>query len=129
MTAAAAVDVRLERAQTHTEHPMCAVHACRTPVDSWGEVCSDCEAIFGPYLSRSERSAGNTPEQIAAALAERDRETVRAYTELAAIELAEPQGDRKERRRNQTCWICEERHTCTREERGWECSRCVEVRG
>ncbi|MBS1693132.1 MAG: hypothetical protein JST91_13025 [Actinobacteria bacterium] len=28
------------------------------------------------------------------------------------------------RKANQLCWLCEERHTCTREPHGWECDHC-----
>ncbi len=32
-----------------------------------------------------------------------------------------------DRRRNQRCWLCEERHTCTKRPNGWECDNCASV--
>lgn len=32
-----------------------------------------------------------------------------------------------DRRRNQRCWLCEERHTCTKRPGGWECDNCAGV--
>lgn len=31
------------------------------------------------------------------------------------------------RKANQLCWLCEERHTCTRQPNGWECDHCRNI--
>jgi len=38
-----------------------------------------------------------------------------------------PEPTEPETRRNQRCWICEERHTCTRTPQGWECPTCQTI--
>jgi hypothetical protein len=32
-----------------------------------------------------------------------------------------------ERKQNQTCWLCEQRRTCTQADHGWECDDCRQV--
>lgn len=46
----------------------------------------------------------------------------RRVTDSAPAATAEP-----ETRRNQRCWICDERHTCTRTPQGWECPTCQTI--
>lgn len=46
----------------------------------------------------------------------------RKVTDPVPVPAVEP-----ETRRNQRCWICEERHTCTRTPQGWECPTCQTI--
>ncbi len=79
----------------------------------------------------------------AAAQADRDRETQHSYAlqlagtdqdliAAAGVYYARLPGTRSgvtpQRKANQRCWLCEERRTCTKAERGWECGTCQQVR-
>lgn len=102
---------------TATLFAACVIPACGNPVIDAGRPCDEClgdfsHPGFGPMLARTGRPAP-TAEQIE----ERD-EAVRAVHRARR----EP-----ERRANQVCWICDERHTCTREPQGWECATCREI--
>lgn len=134
--------------------PTCCLPTCTAVVDHWGAACDTCIQEFGTYLAPVERRPDVTDEQIADELAERDRGTMQAYTEQAAVEIAATEPDpavhwlakrhiekhitmapqvasivenTEVRKANQLCWVCEERHTCTREQLGWACDRCREI--
>jgi hypothetical protein len=93
--------------------PECAVPGCRNPVEAIGHPCADCLEAFGPRL-RPGRPL--TEEQIT----ERDTGIKAAYAAMRALRIA----DGMEAKRNQMCWLCEQRRTCTKQERGWECDAC-----
>ncbi len=95
----------------------CVLPACNHPVIEAGEVCPDCRLAFGDLLRETEQPA-LTAEQIAT----RDADTRDAYAAMA-------RGQEGEKRRNQQCWICEERRTCTRMSTGWECTTCAAIEG
>lgn len=102
--------------------PSCALPGCRVVVADPGDVCQACRAAFGDYLAPVERAPEVTAEDVAARYAARDdavRAVYAARSALAPAQAAEP-----ETRRNQRCWICEERRTCTRTPQGWECPTC-----
>lgn len=123
----------------------CVLPGCPYPVALAGDVCEECLAVFGPMLQETDRPP-LTAEQIeardrgtadmyrlmahVAAKMEAEAEAAAAAGVLALEDLPEPEPvDTRERKRNQTCWLCEERRTCTRTDSGWECDTCIEVRG
>ena len=97
-----------------TLFPSCVLPGCDHPVTVVGEPCGGCVEAFGPMLREVDR-----PALTAAQITERDTAVAYAYR---------AQRDLVERKANQRCWICEERHTCTRAPSGWECDACREVR-
>lgn len=92
------------------------------PVAPW----SGCEAgrrvrvtrLYGDgYTAEYEALAG---DKLRTLIASRElAQYWRKVTDPAPVSAAGP-----ETRRNQRCWICEERHTCTRTPQGWECPTC-----
>jgi hypothetical protein len=62
------------------------------------------------------------PEQVRADLAARDASTRDHYRAQAATVAAAQQVS--PRKRNQSCWLCEERRTCTSTAGRWECADC-----
>ncbi|AVJ50273.1 hypothetical protein I5J36_gp57 [Mycobacterium phage Mendokysei] len=116
---------------TDTLFASCVLPGCQNLVAEVGGPCDDCLAAFGPMLVRNEGGRRMTAEQIA----ERDSYVSAAYAlqlaaptspKLVAAESADAE-DGPERRRNQTCWLCEERRTCTKRPQGWECDECRTV--
>lgn len=112
--------------------PRCILPGCGAPTSEQGRPCEDCAASFGGYL----RQAGG-PAMTVEAQARRDSETHTAYAALLAGEDparavaagAQPKGEvEPERKANQRCWICEQRRTCTKQDRGWECDDCLRIR-
>ena len=100
----------------------CAVPGCPVPVASPGDVCTSCRRAFGDMLHVLDGPALVEPDQVAAELRERD-DSVRAQYRARATAPAAPRSD-SDPKRNQVCWLCEERRTCTSEEAGWECAHC-----
>lgn len=113
--------------------PTCVLPGCSNPVHEQGRPCEECVAAFGDYL-RVGHGPGLTAEQQAA----RDAETMRGYAmHTPPIEpppaRRPPQAPARpaqepERKQNQTCWMCERRRTCTKQEHGWECDECLTIR-
>jgi hypothetical protein len=102
----------------------CPVAGCAGITETEGQPCTACQELFGDYLTR-DRSGGRsmTSQQVSehkAATLETHR---RMHTAPAPAQA--PSGP--ERKQNQVCWICEERHTCTRMSAGWECDTCAQV--
>ncbi|QII03763.1 hypothetical protein BH92_27305 (plasmid) [Rhodococcoides fascians A21d2] len=62
------------------------------------------------------------PEQVRADLDARDASTREQYRAQAAIVAAAQQVST--RKRNQVCWLCEERRICTSTAGRWECIDC-----
>ncbi|WP_234816706.1 MULTISPECIES: hypothetical protein [Mycolicibacterium] len=111
--------------------PTCVLPGCSNPVHQQGRPCQECVVAFGDYLLAGE-GPGLTAEQQAA----RDRETMRGYAmhkpniETAPEAIPPPRVRAKqepERKQNQTCWMCEQRRTCTKQEHGWECDECLTI--
>lgn len=103
--------------------PTCVLPGCRNLVSGWGRVCPGCVADFGPYLEPADRPQ-LTQEQI------HDRDdAVRAANSrmLNPAPASGPEPEAPERKRNQLCWLCEQRRTCTPAEQGWECDECRTV--
>lgn len=106
--------------------PTCVLPGCTQMVPETGGVCDECVEVFGECLAFGD-GPGMTEEQIEA----RDKGTAelyRAMREIAANPIPEPRPEPElERKRNQTCWLCEERRTCTQMPMGWECDTCKEI--
>lgn len=62
------------------------------------------------------------PEQVRADLDARDASIREQYRAQAATVAAAQQVS--PRKRNQICWLCEERRTCTSTAERWECADC-----
>lgn len=122
----------------------CIVPGCRQPVADELDVCGTCRTVFGDYLRETDRPRSYTiadieardagvraaylaqfalrsvPAEIDTASAEYRRAVVEARTVAQAAGEAEEPG--------QTCWMCEQRRSCIRRERGWECRECRQIR-
>lgn len=125
---------------TSTEsQPTCVLPGCTNTVAEQGRPCQDCVAAFGDYLRIGE-GPGLTAQQQAA----RDSETMHMYAlqlkhdhqqigaktalpDVDEVPPAPPSKEEPERKANQRCWMCEERHTCTKEPHGWECDNCRSI--
>lgn len=111
----------------------CALPGCSNPVSSWGEACPDCVSAFAGFL----RPAGDDqPALTEQDLVDRDGDVAQARDCQRAIAAGAALGttaavnearDQPDRRRNQTCWLCEQRRTCCRMPQGWECDACRQV--
>jgi hypothetical protein len=99
----------------------CALPGCAVPVATPGDVCQSCRAAFGDMLNVRTDGLARDPEQVRADLAARDASTREQYCAQAAVAAAQQVSPRK---RNQICWLCEERRTCTSTAGRWECADC-----
>ena len=82
----------------------CVLAGCSNIVAEDGEICSQCRHIFGDMIrpvSERERAETTEPARPAAT------------------------GPQVLTRRNQRCWLCEQRRTCTRVGGQWECRDCT----
>lgn len=119
---------------------VCVLPGCRNSVSEQGLPCDECMAEFGSHLR-----ATDGPRMTAESQAARDRETQHSYalqwaggnpaSIAAAVAPCEGRREAKagaddalDRKANQRCWLCEERRTCTKQENGWECDTCGEIR-
>lgn len=117
--------------------PRCILPGCRNGAEEQGLPCGECAEAFGSHLRQTEGPAMTVEVQT-----KRDNKTQAAYAVLLAggdparvtaaggaqsTAAGTPAKD-PERKANQRCWLCEERRTCTRQVRGWECDVCREVR-
>ena len=116
----------------------CPLPGCINPVDDPRWPCGDCEAALAGYIRPSTQQV--TVEETTAMLAERDEAVAAIHAErrtttplpepAQATPGAEPDPQAQpptatraatapdaspERKRNQLCWVCEERHTCRRD--------------
>ena len=98
----------------------CVLPGCDLPVEQVGQPCPDCLAAFGDRLQRRPEGRPLTAAEIEA----RDAEVEQAYADARRHLDGPLEGDR---RQNQTCWLCQERHTCTRRAGGWECDSCQDA--
>ena len=79
----------------------CVLAGCSNIVAEDGEICSQCRRIFGDMIRPvSERERAEQPRPAAT-------------------------GAQVLTRRNQRCWLCEQRRTCTRVGGQWECRGCT----
>jgi hypothetical protein len=103
----------------------CPLPGCTGPTHDPREPCEDCKAAFGDYLRPPDAAAPRpTADQYAAQLADRDRET----REATARQHAAPE-PAVEWRRNQACWVCDQRRTCRHDldyPDRWICRNCHE---
>lgn len=111
-----------ESAWQATLFTSCALPGCVVPVSEAGEVCSSCRSAFGDML-RIHVGVPNLggPEQVAAELRDHD---VRVLAQYRTRTQAPTADEDDVEIRNQICWLCEERRTCTRERDGFECRCC-----
>ncbi|WP_280428657.1 hypothetical protein [Nocardia brasiliensis] len=93
---------------------------------SRGPVCLQCRRSFGEYLRPV------TPPPVAEAdpappapltTAQRFEIAVAALRHRPPHPVPEQE---QEVKRNQICWLCEDRRTCKRTPNGWECADCHE---
>ena len=115
----------------------CALPGCGNPVTWWGETCTDRVAAFGGYLrpaaegepALTEHDLIDRDQAAAQAQARQQMIATGATTATAADATATAFAARDEptRRRNQTCWLCEQRRSCTQMPQGWECDECRDV--
>ena len=79
----------------------CVLAGCSNIVAEDGEICSQCRHIFGDMIRLvSERERAEQPRPAAT-------------------------GAQVLTRRNQRCWLCEQRRTSTRVGGQWECRDCT----
>ncbi|GAB4989905.1 hypothetical protein BB737_12780 [Mycobacterium avium subsp. hominissuis] len=102
--------------------PVCIVQGCKNPVATVGDVCADCQELFKGYMVHNPDGHRATETELAAAQATLQR----AHAQQIAVEIAATQNV-PVRRANQLCWLCEQRRTCTQQERGWECDKCLQI--
>lgn len=103
----------------------CPLPGCRNLTDHPATPCDDCLEAFGGWL----RPTGHKPDPdvYAAEIAARDQ----AVRDAIARQQPEPEPEptpEVEWRRNQKCWVCEERHTCRPDPvipRLWICRVCT----
>jgi hypothetical protein len=100
--------------------PECVLPGCKNLIEVPGHPCADClDAFSGGSLIQIRLGQPLTEHQIA----ERDEGIKAAYAAQRELRIA--QG--LEAKRNQTCWLCQERRACTKQERGWECAACRSI--
>jgi hypothetical protein len=104
----------------------CVLPGCKNLTEAPGHPCADCVNAFGgDSLIQIRLGQPLTEHQIA----ERDEGIKAAYAAQRELRIA----DGVEAKRNQTCWLCHERRTCTKVPFGfgtelrWECATCREI--
>lgn len=102
----------------------CIVQGCTGHVEQLGDVCAECRTVFAGYITYNANGQRPTSDDIAAA----DDRLRRAHEQQATTENGATQHSAELRRRNQRCWLCTNRRTCTKKEGGWECNSCLEIR-
>jgi hypothetical protein len=116
--------------------PECVLPGCKLPTETVGHPCPDCLTVFDGSLGGWRIVANTAPEaappMTEEQIAERDEAVARAYRNMARAAQGLPAEDYEpERKRNQTCWLCDERRTCTRVawsgDKQWECDACQEI--
>ena len=101
----------------------CGLPGCRNLVADPGHPCDECTSLCqGPDGWRIRQSGRGRPETAVEIDARRD--ATRDAQLAATLPLRPGPATATERRRNQKCWLCENRRTCTRTSQGWECDEC-----
>ena len=121
----------------------CPLLGCTNLVDDPRWPCGECEAALAGYIRPSAQPV--TVEEATAMLADRDKAVAAIYAErrtmtpLAEAAQAQPPPATRaaaardatpEYKRNQLCWICEDRHTCrpdTDHGGRWICRTCEAI--
>lgn len=88
--------------------PSCPVAGCTNRVAAQGDPCNECRRAFGPML----RENTDRPPMTAA---------TQRHQRAAAIDAGQ------QTKPGQTCWLCEQRRTCTLTAGQWECATCVDI--
>ena len=102
--------------------PGCPLPGCDNPVTDPREICGPCQAAFGDML-RPVDEPTQTAEQFAAAITARDEQVAAIHAERREIAVA----NEPEWKRNQLCWVCDQRRTCrldSESRNGWICREC-----
>ncbi|MBH0780367.1 hypothetical protein [Nocardia bovistercoris] len=90
--------------------------------------CADCRREFGPLLqplAAPTIPADPDPDiETPAAVEAGSDQTLARLRALLPGTTAPPTETPAEQRRNQRCWLCEERRTCTQIGGRWECREC-----
>lgn len=94
----------------------CVLPGCTNPVVG-REPCADCQRAWGSRIRRRRPSGELLP---AAEIERRDQQVKSGLAEINSATDAIG-------RRNQTCWLCTERRTCTATAAGWECATCQNI--
>jgi hypothetical protein len=100
----------------------CALPGCAVPVAVPGDVCQSCRVAFGDMLTVRTDVPDLNPERVRADLTARDASIREQYRAQAATVAAAQQVSPS--KRNQICWLCDERRTCTSTDGRWECADC-----
>ncbi len=100
----------------------CVLPGCSTLVAQAGEACDGCRTAFGEMLVLTDR-----PAMTAEDIDRRDIEVTQAYLDQQALTKHIARDAEGEVRANQICWLCTERHRCTRVDGRWECAECQGV--
>lgn len=119
---------------TTAKRPRCILPGCTNPSSEQGLPCDECLATCSDFLRMGAGPAMTAEQQAARDDAIRHRYMLQRECAARSIApedmsrpIAAPRPAEPERKRNQRCWLCEERHTCTKCERGWECDNCRAV--
>lgn len=112
---------------------ICPLPGCSQPVDDLRVPCAGCLAAFDHQLRPSAAEAVSA-EVFAAVIMERDQAVAVVLAERRANFSSQPglelAGDSASWRRNQVCWVCAERCTCSPDEGfteiRWICKNCGE---
>jgi hypothetical protein len=104
----------------------CILAGCGNPSEP-GRPCEDCVHTFDRVRASGWQLREGQP-MTDAEVAERDIGVIEAYAMQRAAQVlnVEPPGG-PQRKRNQMCWLCCERRTCTQQPNGWECDTCLQI--
>lgn len=110
--------------------PTCVLPGCSTIVGDPTQPCDGCRVELGYWIRESDR-----PGPTQAEMDERDAQYRQVMSDRARlIAEREAAADRQIaieagelRRPGQTCWLCEERRSCTKVGGRWECDKCKEI--
>ncbi|RQO45839.1 hypothetical protein DBV08_18380 [Rhodococcus sp. KBW08] len=106
--------VSAPKAETMVDPQMftgCVLAGCSNIVAEDGEICSQCRRIFGDMIRPVSEMIRPVSERERAETIEPPQPAATAAQQLT--------------RRNQRCWLCEQRRTCTRVGGQWECRDCT----
>jgi hypothetical protein len=120
----------------------CPLPGCTNLVDDPRWPCGECEAALAGYIRPSAQQV--TADEAAAVLADRDQALAAIYAERRTMtplhgpdEVVPPttragaaRDAGPEYKRNQRCWVCEERHTCRPDpdhSGRWTCKACEAI--
>jgi hypothetical protein len=91
----------------------CPIPACKNLVNDPREPCRECLEAFGPLLRQADGPAPD-PDAYTAEIAQRDADVRALLAERRdMVPLPDPPAPAEPAwKRNQLCWLCEQRRTC-----------------